>query len=228
VRGLIALVVAVAVVLGVVLIGRTSARPDPDTPNGVPEVVKGPGLTPVYPVKIVLECQEATTLEDKLPDGQVIWRRGQQTEGVVVKYLENDRWIDEWIKGNPLERKELKGKPGALPGKVSWVFEAPRDDTYYVNLRAKWCDDCGNSVWVRMDDSPWLNLEDENGMISLKNYKWAWHQLFQVQIGQPKGYQLKKGPHTLWMSTREDSLKVHQWVVTTDANPPIGEAMRKK
>ena len=225
-RGLIALVVIVAVVFGAILMGRTSAKPSPETPNGEGAGVRGVGPAAVYPVKAVLECQEATTLEDKLPDGKEIWKKGQQTEGVVVKYLEStDRWIDEWIKGNP-EREKLKGKEGALPGKVSYVFEAPRDDTYYVNLRAKWRDTCGNSVWARIDDALWLNLEDRNGRITDTSYKWAWHQLYLG--GWPKGYQLKKGQHTLWLSTREDGVKLHQWVISTDANPPIGEAMRRK
>jgi len=225
VRGLIALVVIAAVVLCVVFIGRTSARPGGEAASpGPSQVNRGP--TVVLPVKLALECQEATTLEDKLPDGKVIWKKGERNEGEAVKYLEStDKWVDEWLKANP-DRKELKGKPGGLPGKASYVFETPRDDTYYVYLRAQWRDDCGNSVWVRVDDSPWINLEDENGMISEKNYKWAWHPLYLG--GRPKGYELKKGQHTLWMCTREDGVKLHQWVISTDANPPIGGAFRKK
>lgn len=225
-RGLIAVTVVVILVLAVVLMGRSSARPAVEKPGATGT---GPtqGVTALFPVKIVLECEEPATLEDKLPDGTVIWKQGQMTVGAVVKYLESpDGWIDEWVKGNPTERKVLKGKPGALPGKGSYVFDAPRDDTYYVNLRAKWYDDCGNSVWVKVDDSPWFELEDQNGQIGEKNYKWAWHQLYVR--GHPKGFELKKGQHALWMDTREDGPRLDQWVVSTDANPPIGEAVQKK
>ena len=222
---MIALAVIAAVVLSVVLMGRTSGRASVDTPGTTPGNVN-PGPTPVYPVKFALECQEVTTLEDKLPDGKVIWGKGERNEGELVRYLESpDGWIDEWLKVNP-DKKDLKGKPGGLPGKGSYVFEAPRDDTYYVSLRAQWLDYCGNAVWVRVDDSPWFNLEDENGKIGDKNFRWAWHQLYVG--GKAKGFQLKKGQHTLWMDTREDGVKLHQWVIATDANPPVGGAFRKK
>jgi len=226
VRGLIALAVVVAVVMGVAITGWSNGKPNSNTPGVEPSNVK-PGPAAVYPVKILLECQEATKLEDKLPDGQVIWKKGERNEGELVKYIESpDGWIDDWVKARPDERKALKGKEGALPGKASYVFEAPRDDTYYVSLRAQWLDDCGNSVWVRVDDSPWFNLEDKNGMVSEKNYKWAWHQLYLG--GRPKGFELKKGQRTLWLGTREDGPKLHQWVISTDANPPTGGAFHKK
>ncbi|MCY3018544.1 MAG: hypothetical protein NTW87_05875 [Planctomycetota bacterium] len=219
-RGVIALVIVVVLVLGVVMLGRTGVHSNSgnSAPGGIGPVV--------YPVRTVLECEEPTTLEDKLPDGTLIWLKKQQSEGTVIKYLESpDGWIDKWIDERKAERKELKGKAGALPGKASYEFEAPRDDTYYINLRAKWLDDCGNSVWVKMDDSPYFNMEDQNGLISEKNYKWAWHQMFLD--GRPRGFQLTKGKHTLWLCTREDGPKLDQWVISTEASLPVGGPVKK-
>lgn len=218
-RGLIALIVIVVLALCVVLMAKTSAKPGSALPPVGPTVTTG--VTAILPVKIVLECEEPATLDDKTPDGKVILKVAQQSEGTVIRFLEMP---PRWIKACGFEKQ--KGKAGALPGKASYVFEAPRDDTYYIALRAKWYDNCGNSVWVEIDEGEWFNLEDQNGQIGVENYRWAWHQL--LVSGRPKGFQLTKGRHTLWLNTREDGPKLDQWVISTEANPPVGEAAQKR
>src|SRR4029077_15979236 len=102
----------------------------------------------------------------------------------------------------------------------SYEFEVPRKDTYYVYLRAKWRDDCGNSAWGRIDDDKWGNLEDQEVFISEKNFRWAWHALFES--GAPKGYELTAGKHTLWFNVREDGPKLDQWLISTESSKPVG------
>ncbi|HEY3324059.1 MAG TPA: hypothetical protein VGP72_26640 [Planctomycetota bacterium] len=177
--------------------------------------------TAVYPAKVLLECAEPTTKEFSTADSKTqVIKVVEVTMGQAMKYLDvPDGWIES------LGLTKIKDKPGALPGKATYVFEAPREDTYYINLRAKWLDSCGNSVWVKIDESPYYNLEDEEGQIAPKNYRWAWHQL--EESGKPKGFKLTKGQHTLHFAVREDGPWLHQWVISTDANRQTGEAAKK-
>ena len=238
-RGILALVAIVAIVAGVILMGKSPASGNGKESGSDPAIVPEQGSVAgnptasgaVFPVKIVMECESPTEIlkEDDLivdnskdlvlksKNGTILMQVKQHSEGQLVRYLEiPDGWIEACY-------KEHKGKPGDVPGKLSYVFEAPRDDTYYVNLRAKWMDSCGNSVWVKIDDGEWLNLEDENGKMGEKNYKWAWHPLFVG--GKAKAFQLKQGKHALWLNTREDGPCLDQWLVSTEASVPVGGAM---
>ncbi len=227
-RGLIA-GIAVLVVIGAVLVFGRSAPVVVDggpTP-GTPVVVKNDTSTatdaaPVFPAKIVLECEEPTTIDAKTKDGKVeVLHIHEISDGTTVKYLEVDNgFIDRCNLGD--DKKE----PAKLPGRASYVFDAPRKDAYYVYLRAKWRDNCGNSVWVKIDDGTWFNLEDEAGLVSEKNYAWDWHPLWVG--GAPKAFELSKGPHTLWFNVREDGPKLDQWVISTEAQKPAGVNPLKK
>ena len=140
----------------------------------------------------------------------------------MLKYLEIP---DGWIKACGLDKE--KGEGGKLPGKASYNFEAPRDDTYFLFLRAQWFDDCGNSVYVKFDDSPkWLSIEDNLGMNTKTNYSWVWHPL--MQEGAVKGIPLKKGAHKLWLNVREDGPKLDQWLIATDANTPSEKPLKNR
>jgi hypothetical protein len=221
-RGLIAGIVIVAVIAGAAFMGKSGTTVVPPTkldPATQP-VENGPKMAVVMPVKIVIECEDTTTLNDKAPDGTVVMKIGKQSEGTEIKYIDiPDGWIDTCGFG------KVKGDAGKLPGLASYEFEAPRDDTYYISLRAKWLDSCGNSVWAKVDESLYFNLEDQNGQISEKNFKWDWHQLYVG--GKPKGFTLSKGKHILWVNTREDGPKLDQWVISTEATAPVGGAVKK-
>ena len=179
-----------------------------------------PAAGVVMPVKIVLECEDATTLEDRSTNGVMVIEVHTASEGKPITYLE----IPDEVIEKKCGIKKNADTAGVLPGKATYVFETPREDTYYVNLRAKWADSCGNSVWVKMDDSAYFNLEDEDGKLSDKNYKWAWHQL--ESGGRPKGFKLSAGKHTLHMAVREDGPKLDQWVISTEASRQTGEAAK--
>ena len=222
-RGILILV-GVALFAAVVLLTR-SPESQPGVPQPTVEVPIVPAIRPtsiIHPWKTVIECEnpDPGTLEDTAPDGTTaVMKIGEQYEGQLVRYLEiPDGWID-------IVCVNKKGIPGTLPGKADYSFEAPRDDIYYVCLRARWMDNCGDSIWVKMDDGDYYNLgEDHKGEISEKNYKWAWHQLYLG--GRPKGFELKKGRHTLRLNTREDGPRLDQWVISTEATPPVGEAAK--
>ena len=230
-RGLIAVAALVAVIAAVVLLGTTaSGGPSKGGASGPTNVVAvGTGTTttatdaaPVFPAKIVLECAEPTTMDAKTKDGkQEVLHVKEISDGTTIKFLEVDNGF--------IDRCNLnsdKAEPGKLPGRASYVFDAPRKDTYYIYLRAKWRDNCGNSAWVKIDDGQWFNLEDEEGQQGEKNYAWAWHPL--MVGGAAKGYELSVGPHTLWFNVREDGPKLHQWLISTEAQKPSGPNPVKK
>lgn len=224
-RGVITVAAIVVVVGGVILMGRSDATPGPQTPpsvtpNADPASNQGPKPEIVLPVKIVLECESPATFSNKTDNGTVVMEIKEHSEGRPIKFID----IPEgWIKQCGME--DIKSKPEALPGKASYVFDAPRDDTYYINLRAKWFDECGDSVYVKVDDGEYYTLEDSNGKMGEKNYRWDWHQL--MVGGKAKGFELKKGQHTLWLNVREDGPWLDQWVVTTEASAQVGEAVRE-
>jgi len=217
VRGLVAAGVIAVVVLAIVLSSGSNATQNPN--NGKP--LKADGTAALAPAKMILECEETTTIDSKTPDGKEVLRVRTQSEGKAISFLEMP---EEWIKECGFETT-LKGKPEQLPGRATWEFEAPRDDTYFLNLRARWADECGDSVYVKIDGGEWYSLEDSLGMIGKGNYRWAWHQL--MVGGKPKGFELKQGNHTLYLGTREDGPCLDQWVLTTDAGVPVGEAAKK-
>jgi hypothetical protein len=219
-RGIIAVLVAIVLVTGAVVLGRSTppadGGPQKQSPTD-PDVPKpGPVLAPVV---LTIECEAYKEIADKAGEITLITVK-QHSEGKPIKFLE--------VAGKePFEKSGLDKKfkedslAGTLPGKVVYEFEVPRDDTYYLNLRAKWLDTCGNSVWARIDEGKFVFVEDENGKIEEKNYQWTWHQF--VASGQPIPYALKKGKHTLTMALREHGMWLDKWIITTDANTPVDE-----
>lgn len=226
-RGLIVLVLIGAVVGGIVLTGGSSSGsvttpPVVNAPTGNTPAPTGTAPTVVAPVKIVLEAEEPTTTDPlDLKTGTKFLEIREQREGKLVRFVDIP---EKLIEKCGLEKE--KDKVAGLPGKSTYEFEAPRDDTYYVFLRAKWYDSCGNSVWVRVDDSSYLNLEDENGKEGERTFKWAWHAL--MQEGRPKGFKLSKGKHTLYFAVREDGPWLDQWLISTEASMPGSAAPLSK
>jgi hypothetical protein len=212
-RTLIALAVVVALITGIVVAGRSAATPGESKVHQPPPT--GPGIQ--TPVKIILECENPSALEDKAPNGTVMLRKGTITLGQTVGYLE---FPDGTIDDAGLKELKLKNNEvgGLLPGKAFYDVTAPRDGDYYLFLRAQWMDECGDSVFVRMDQSPYEKMEDTEGKVSDKVYKWAWHPL--QEMGEPKPFRLKAGPHRLELAIREDGPKFDKFLLSTDATPP--------
>jgi hypothetical protein len=171
-----------------------------------------PGKAPappamVLPVTVVLACDKPDTLSDKGPEGITVLKVAEANEGTPIRYLDSP---DGWQNACGMEARD---DPDKIAGRATYNFQVSRDDTFYIALRAKWL--------VRIDSGRWFNLEDQNGYIGDKNYKWAWHQLFVG--GRPKGFDLKAGSHTFMLNIREDGPKFNQVVISSDASPPVGD-----
>jgi hypothetical protein len=223
-RGIIAVLVAIVLVTGAVVLGRATPPADggPQKPSPTdPDVPKpGPVLAPVV---LTIECEDYKEIADKAGEITLI-KVSQHSEGKPIKFLEvagDEEFKKSGLKTSTRDQFKEEKLAGTLPGKAVYEFEIPRDDTYYVNVRAKWLDSCGDSVWVTIDDKRFIYIEDSWGKLSEKNYKWDWHQL--VVSGQPKGYQLTKGKHTLTLALREHGMWLDKWLITTDANRPVDE-----
>lgn len=221
-RGALAAVCVLVAIGGIIFLsagGNSATTPSqPTNNNGKPIVVK--------PAKIVLECEEPTTLEDKTKDGTMkIITKVERNEGAPIAFLEiKSGFIDECQLGVE------KTHAGKLPGRATYDFEAPRKDTYYLHLRAKWRDNCGNAVWVAMDkanaEEDWIDLSDQLGKIGEKNFTWWWHTL--KVGGLPRGFELDAGKHTLLMNVQKDGPQLDQWVISTDPQAPVGQDPVKK
>jgi hypothetical protein len=222
-RGALA-AVGVLVVIGAIVL--FSGGPSGTTPSNPKNVDNPPAKNNderpavLKPVRIVLECEEPATLEDKTKDGTQIIFKKEQNEGVPIAYLEiKSGFIDE------CSLQADKATAGKLPGRATYKFEVPRADTYYLHLRAKWRDNCGNAVWVAMDKAngpdDWIDLSDQLGRESEKNFKWWWHTL--MVGGTPRGFKLEPGPHTLLFNVQKDGPKLDQWLISTDPQAPVGQ-----
>jgi hypothetical protein len=216
-RAVIAVVVVVVLIGGVLLMGRSPAGTSGQTTGGGEKVVKPPDgngngkVVVERPVKIVIECEAYTRIEDKEKGGTVVLTKGSSTEGSEIVYLECP---DGWM--NQCGYTEKTG--GAVPGKAFYEFEAPRDGTYYLFLRAQWYDNCGDSAFVRIDDGEYFQIEDTEGKVTDVSYMWAWHPL-RYQ-GRMKALELKTGKHQLELNVREDGPKFDKFLIGTDATPP--------
>jgi len=224
-RGALAAIGVLVLVGGIIFFSGSGSPVKPTPPDPSKNSGNNPGPVVLKPVKIVLECEEPTTLQDKTKDGTVIISKTTRNEGTPISFLE--------IKSGFIDECQLnvdKATAGKLPGRATYEFEVPRKDTYYVHLRAKWRDNCGNAVWVAMDKvngpDDWIDLSDQLGRESEKNFKWWWHPL--MVGGTPRGFELEAGKHTLMMNVQKDGPWLDQWVISTDAQPPIGQEPVKK
>lgn len=219
-RVVIAVVVVAILIGGVLLLGRPSV-PNGGTPPGGknggtenPPPQNGSKVTVERPVKVVIECEAYSRIEDREKGGKDVLKKGSSTEGTEIVYLECP---DGWM--NQCGYTEKTG--GAVPGKAFYVFEVPRDGTYYLFLRAQWYDNCGDSVFVRIDDGEFQAIEDTEGKVTDVSYMWAWHPL-RYQ-GRMKAVELKAGKHQLELSVREDGPKFDKFLIASDATPPAPE-----
>jgi len=223
VRALTGLALVLAAVLAIVLLARVQRTGTPQTGQAQPPeagrgseqapAVQGPAVR--RPVKIVLECERPTVLEDKDSAGRPVMRMGSVTLGETVGYLEIP---DGWIKDYGYEKVKESNAGGALPGKAFYDFEAPREGDYYIFLRAQWMDSCGDSVFLRVDDGPYRMIEDTEGQASRGVYQWAWHPLRAK--GEPQAMHLAGGKHRFELATREDGPKFDRILLATDAGTP--------
>ena len=221
-RGLFALLVVLGIVALMVGLGRAGGengqgRPLPPPVIETPPAVQKPA-TPgiVRPIQIVLECETPKTLEDKAPNGEVMLRVGRANLGQSVGFLEVPEKAIDRAGQAKLPGQDEQG--GLVSGKAAYEFQVPRDDAYYIFLRAKWMDYCGDSVWLRCDAASYFLIHDNIGFLSEANYKWAWHPA--MESAEPKVFKLTAGKHTLELSVKEDGPQFDKILISTDATPP--------
>jgi hypothetical protein len=229
-RALAGLLLVAVAILGVIYLGAATRPQGPATGSGVagqvqPGAVEAPArggaaTTVLAVAKVVLECEAPTALEDGTSAGVVAMRRGKISLGEELGYLEIP---DGWIKEAGLEQVKETNTGGALPGKAVYEFSAPRAGTYYLFLRAQWLDSCGDSVFLRVNDRGYETMEDTEGRVSDREYRWAWHPLREK--GENKGLLLEAGQHRLELATREDGPKFDKILLSTDPTQPGRDAV---
>ncbi len=229
-RATLTLAIILGLVAGVIAYGKTRAKPVTPPP---PTNFKAPKNSANQKntnnieiefeeaIKVIIECESADVklwqnmdpVEGKEILRKVTERHGQDQE---LGYLEIP---DGCVPGC---YNEKKGVPGALPGKAFYPFEIPEDGDYYLYLRAKWYDNCGDSVYVRFDKGTYLSIEDSGRKMG-DTYQWAWHPLRLK--GNLQKIHLTAGKHTLELSTKEDGPKFDKFLISSDANVPTQEVI---
>jgi hypothetical protein len=104
----------------------------------------------------------------------------------------------------PLRRPHGENESGPYDdGHALYRINVPRAGLYRLWALTHWHDECGNSFFVIVDDTPqsWIG---EDGTVQ----KWHWVK--------GKTYQLSAGVHTIRFQNREDGAKLDQFMLTTD------------
>ncbi|MGH7143922.1 MAG: hypothetical protein ACREJ2_07255 [Planctomycetota bacterium] len=100
-------------------------------------------------------------------------------------------------------------KDYAFPGTVQYKFTLPKDDHYVPFVHADFQDDCGNSIFIQIDQGPIYRVEYAVAKEFNTEYKWT----CPMSEGNPVSYTLAAGPHTLTILNREDGLKIDEILV---------------
>ncbi|GAB4157217.1 MAG: hypothetical protein Kow00107_06550 [Planctomycetota bacterium] len=99
----------------------------------------------------------------------------------------------------------LLGKPAKLSAIVTYKFSVKKAGTYRLWIRHWWQDECGNSLFVIVDDGPQMLFGDD-GTANV----WRWPPALKMTL------ELTEGEHTLTIIPREDGMKFDQILLTTD------------
>ena len=218
-RAILGLVIVIGILAAIIFSGSQKS-PDsvkaPVAPDVQPTLTSNinKSIEIQAPVKVVVECERPTKLEDKDPKtGQIVMKIGKAIMGQEIGYLEIP---DGWIKTCGYD--DQKDKPGTLPGKAYYDFDVSRTDDFYIFIRAKWMDSCGNSVYVQLDGKDYTSVEDNEGEVAKNVFQWAWHPV--AVKAAPKPYHLEKGKHTLVLATKEDGPQFDKVLIATDGTQP--------
>ncbi len=97
------------------------------------------------------------------------------------------------------------GKPAKLDAKLTYKFTVKKAGTYKLWVRHWWQDDCGNSLFITVDDGPQMLFGDD-GTVNV----WRWPPALKMTL------ELTEGEHTLAINPREDGMKFDQILITAD------------
>lgn len=122
---------------------------------------------------------------------------------------------DEVSQGKYVEIPEGAGYPPKVTaGEATWTFEIPAAGRYYLWCRARWDNECGNSISMSIDDAkPFTFGQDA----TYESWHWvrAPRRLAQLELTQ--------GTHTLQAKNREDGVRIDQILLVRDKRyVPVG------
>ncbi|HTL51944.1 MAG TPA: hypothetical protein VL860_05130 [Planctomycetota bacterium] len=107
-------------------------------------------------------------------------------------------------------------KDYAFPGTVEYQFELAKADSYVTFVHANFQDDCGNSVFVKVDDGPIYRIEYAVAKEFNTEYKWT----CPLSEGNPVTLKLEAGKHTMTLLNREDGIKIDQILICSKKLAP--------
>ena len=113
----------------------------------------------------------------------------------------------------------VKSKPPCFDAKtgtnvVSLAFEVDKDDRYALWCRVWWSDECGNSFFMTIDDTPVFTF-GQDGVYK----RWHWVRASK----RLKQLVLTKGEHSLKIKIRETGVRLDQLLFVRDPKyVPVG------
>ena len=99
-----------------------------------------------------------------------------------------------------------EGKP-LDNGYAAYTVNVPTGGHYLLWVRANWYDTCGNSFFVRVDQTPAVAVGQDATC-----GKWHWVK--------GKSYQLTAGPHVIYFQNREDGTKYDEFALVKGSYVP--------
>ncbi len=171
--------------------------------------------------RILIEAEDAAQIESPM---SVLANVAERTEGASKKgcvYLGPEK-----VNLDPACLKQgKKPYPSAMyPGFARYDFKAPSTGAYDLWLRAWWVNDCGNSVFVSIDEVDEKDLPKPlTAPLPLGGSTfgcWTWNPL--KRKGVPVLLDLKEGQrYSIYIANREDDLYFDQILMRgTDRNWP--------
>ena len=110
------------------------------------------------------------------------------------------------------------------PAKVATLrFDVPTDGTYFAFLRVDMPNAQRNSLWIRVDDGPWIKFWKDSSGNQLLTTGFEWRKL--ADDGQAISLDLTAGAHRLVIHNREAASLVDKVLITTIDEQPTGTGL---
>ena len=107
----------------------------------------------------------------------------------------------------------LSSPPSSLADQLIYSFEVSQSGSYSLRARIKAPDLASNSLWVKIDNQPWIKWWEG---IAISG-QFAWNQA----PGNP--FTLSSGNHTLTVAYREAGTQLDKFQLSTSSNLPTGQ-----
>ena len=107
----------------------------------------------------------------------------------------------------------LSSPPSSLADQLVYSFEVSQSGSYFLRARIKAPDLASNSLWVKIDNQPWIKWWEG---IAISG-QFAWNQA----PGNP--FTLSSGNHTLTVAYREAGTQLDKFQLSTSSNLPTGQ-----